>query len=82
MNVSFGNLIRATGEINEAIFPVRQLARDYETDSGGAGEFRGNCGSLYRKQVLVPATIYTYVVGKRVSDARASRAAGRARRTS
>ena len=37
MNVSFGNLIRATGEINEAIFPVRQLWRDYETDSGGAG---------------------------------------------
>ncbi|HEV7735099.1 MAG TPA: hydantoinase B/oxoprolinase family protein [Candidatus Binatia bacterium] len=64
-NVSFGNLIRATGEINEAIFPVRHLARDYETDSGGAGEFRGNCGSLYRKQVLVPATIYTYVVGRK-----------------
>src|SRR5262249_26049371 len=55
----------ATGEINEAIFPVRHLARDYETDSGGAGEYRGNCGSLYRKQVLVPSTIYTYVVGKR-----------------
>ncbi|HYR97057.1 MAG TPA: hydantoinase B/oxoprolinase family protein, partial [Candidatus Binatus sp.] len=65
MNVSFGNLIRATAEINESIFPVRQLSRDYETDSGGAGEYRGNCGSLYRKQVLVPATIYTYVVGKR-----------------
>jgi N-methylhydantoinase B len=65
MNVSFGNLIRATAEVNESIFPVRQLARDYEADSGGAGEFRGNCGSLYRKQVLVPATIYTYVVGKR-----------------
>jgi N-methylhydantoinase B len=63
--VSFGNLIRATGEINEAIFPVRHLARDYETDSGGAGEFRGNCGSLYRKQMLVPATVYTYVVGKK-----------------
>jgi N-methylhydantoinase B len=63
-NVSFGNLIRATAEINEAIFPVRHLARDYDTDSGGAGEFRGNCGSLYRKQVRVPATIYTYVVGR------------------
>jgi len=65
MNVSFGNLIRATAEINESIFPVRQLWRDYETDSGGAGEFRGGCGSLYRKQVLVPATVYTYVVGRR-----------------
>jgi N-methylhydantoinase B len=65
MNVSFGNLIRATGEINESIFPVRHLCRDYETDSGGPGEFRGNCGSLYRKQVLVPSTVYTYVVGKK-----------------
>src|SRR5881398_1737287 len=65
MKVSFGNLIRATAEINEAIFPVRQLARDYETDSGGAGAYRGNCGSLYRKEILVPATVYTYVVGKR-----------------
>jgi N-methylhydantoinase B len=65
MNVSFGNLIRATAEINESIFPIRQLWRDYETDSGGAGTYRGNCGSLYRKQVLVPSTIYTYVVGKR-----------------
>ncbi|MEY4951513.1 MAG: hypothetical protein RL698_3724 [Pseudomonadota bacterium] len=65
MNVSFGNLIRATAEINESIFPIRQLARDYDTDSGGAGEFRGNCGSVYRKQVLTPATIYTYVVGRR-----------------
>ena len=33
MNVSFGNLIRATAEINESIFPVRQLWRDYETDT-------------------------------------------------
>ncbi|HZR83777.1 MAG TPA: hydantoinase B/oxoprolinase family protein [Candidatus Binatia bacterium] len=65
MNVSFGNLIRATAEINESIFPIRQLARDYDTDSGGAGEYRGGCGSVYRKQVLAPATVYTYVVGKR-----------------
>jgi N-methylhydantoinase B len=65
MNVSFGNLIRATAEINESIFPVRQLWRDYQPDSGGAGAFRGGCGSLYRKQVLTPATVYTYVVGKK-----------------
>ena len=65
MNVSFGNLIRATAEINESIFPVRQLSRDYDTDSGGAGEFRGNCGSIYRKQMLTPSTVYTYVVGKK-----------------
>jgi N-methylhydantoinase B len=64
MNVSFGNLIRATGEINESIFPQRQLARDYETDSGGAGRWRGGLGTLYRKQILAPAKVYTYVVGR------------------
>jgi len=65
MNASFGNLIRATAEINESIFPQRQLARDYITDSGGAGEFRGAPGTLYRKQTLTPATVYTYVVGRK-----------------
>lgn len=63
MNVSFGNLIRATAEINESIFPVRHLARDYCPDTGGPGKFRGCPGSLYAKEVVTPATIYTYVVG-------------------
>jgi N-methylhydantoinase B len=65
MNVSFGNLIRASGEINESIFPQRQLARDYETDSGGPGQWRGCPGTLYRKQLLAPANVYTYVVGRK-----------------
>jgi len=63
MNVSFGNLIRATGEINESIFPVRHLARDYATDTGGAGKWRGCPGTKYVKQILAPSQIYTYVVG-------------------
>src|SRR5919198_5088639 len=65
MNVSFGNLVRATAEINESIFPQRQLARDYITDSGGPGEFRGGPGTLYVKQLTAPATVYTYVVGRK-----------------
>jgi N-methylhydantoinase B len=65
MNASFGNLIRATAEINESIFPQHQLARDYATDSGGAGKWRGGLGTLYRKRVLVPVTVYTYVVGRK-----------------
>jgi N-methylhydantoinase B len=65
MNVSFGNLIRATAEINESIFPQRQLARDYATDSGGAGRWRGGLGTLYVKQLLAPANVYTYVVGRK-----------------
>ncbi len=65
MNVSFGNLIRATGEINESIFPQRQLARDYETDSGGPGKWRGGLGTTYVKQMLAPVDVYTYVVGRK-----------------
>jgi N-methylhydantoinase B len=63
MNVSFGNLIRATGEINESIFPVRHLSRDYATDTGGPGQWRGCPGSLYVKELCAPAQVYTYMVG-------------------
>ena len=54
MNVSFGNLIRATGEINESIFPVRHMGRDYAVDTGGPGQWRGCPGTLYEKQILAP----------------------------
>ncbi len=60
---SFGNLWKATAEINESLFPHVQWSRDYRTDSGGAGQWRGLCGSHYEKEVLVDAKVYTYVVG-------------------
>jgi N-methylhydantoinase B len=62
-NASFGNLWKATAEINESLFPHVQWSRDYRTDSGGAGQWRGLCGSHYEKEVLVDAKVYTYVVG-------------------
>ncbi|MCU1463189.1 MAG: Hydantoinase B/oxoprolinase [Acidimicrobiales bacterium] len=60
---SFGNLWKATAEINESIFPHIQWERDYRTDSGGPGQWRGLCGSHWVKQVRVPFKVYTYVVG-------------------
>ena len=36
-NASFGNLWKATAEINESLYPHVQWSRDYRTDSGGAG---------------------------------------------
>ena len=63
MPASFGNLIRATAEVNESIFPVRHEWCDYETDTGGAGEFRGCPGSRVVKRVLVPSAVTTYMVG-------------------
>jgi N-methylhydantoinase B len=62
-NAAFGNLWKATAEINESLYPHVQWGRDYRTDSGGAGQWRGLCGSHYVKEVRVPAKVYTYVVG-------------------
>jgi N-methylhydantoinase B len=62
-NASFGNLWKATAEINESLYPHIQWSRDYRIDSGGPGQWRGLCGSHYEKEVLVDAKVYTYVVG-------------------
>jgi N-methylhydantoinase B len=63
MPASFGNLIRATAEINESVTPVRHECCDYLTDSGGAGQWRGCPGSRVVKRVLAPSTVTTYMVG-------------------
>ncbi|MEJ5254132.1 MAG: hydantoinase B/oxoprolinase family protein [Acidimicrobiales bacterium] len=60
---AFGNLWKATAEINESLYPHIQWSRDYRTDSGGPGQWRGLCGSHYVKEVRVDAKVYTYVVG-------------------
>jgi N-methylhydantoinase B len=65
VSASFGNLWKATAEINESIYPHIQWSRDYRTDSGGPGQWRGGCGSHYVKEVRVPASVYTYVVGQK-----------------
>ena len=63
MPSSLGNLIRATAEVNESIFPVRHECCDYATDSGGAGQWRGCPGSRLVKRTLVPAAFSTWMVG-------------------
>ena len=63
MPASFGNLIRATAEINESIFPVRHECCDYQIDSGGPGRWRGCPGSRVVKRTLVPAGMSTWMVG-------------------
>ena len=64
-NVSFGNAIRATAEIDESLFPHRQMARDYAIDTGGPGQWRGCPGSLSVKTLTAPATVSAYVVGRK-----------------
>jgi len=62
---SNGNLIKASAEINEALFPHILRGRNYLTDSGGAGEWRGGCGSLFEKEVRTPTSVNQYVVNQR-----------------
>ena len=62
---SNGNLIKASAEINEALFPHILRGRNYLTDSGGAGQWRGGCGSHFVKEVRTPTSVNQYVVNQR-----------------
>jgi len=62
---SNGNLIKATAEINEALFPHLLRGRNYRTDSGGPGQWRGGCGSEFVKEVRTPTLVNQYVVNRR-----------------
>ena len=62
---SNGNLIKASAEINETLFPHILRGRDYLTDSGGAGQWRGGCGSYFVKEARTPTSVNQYVVNQR-----------------
>src|SRR5260370_38622654 len=62
-SASFGNLIRATAEINESIFPTRHEYHDFEPDTGGPGRWRGMPGPRYVKPVTAPVALCTSQVG-------------------
>jgi N-methylhydantoinase B len=62
---SNGNLIKASAEINETLFPHLLRGRNYRTDSGGAGQWRGGCGSEFVKEVRTPTFVNQYVVNQR-----------------
>jgi N-methylhydantoinase B len=64
-NAAFGNLYKAPAELHEPTFPHLLWGRDFRTDSGGPGQWRGGCGVTYDKQTLVPARVHTYLVGVR-----------------
>lgn len=60
-----GNLILAAAEEAESRFPVINLSREMTTDTGGAGRWRGQPGSLNVKQVLEPFTAVAWMVSMR-----------------
>lgn len=65
MCAAMGNLIKAEAEFNEGLFPHFLRSRNFITDSGGAGKFRGGCGSHFVKEVRTPTYINQYVVNQR-----------------
>ena len=46
-------------------FPVINLGREMTIDAGGAGQWRGQPGTLNVKKILKPSTAMTWVVSKR-----------------
>jgi N-methylhydantoinase B len=60
-----GNLILAAAEEAESRFPVLNWSRELVTDTGGAGRWRGQCGTLNVKQVLEPVTAMAWMVSRR-----------------
>jgi len=62
---AMGNLIKAEAEFNELLFPHIIRSRNFITDSGGPGMFRGGCGSHFVKEVRTPTSINQYVVNQR-----------------
>jgi N-methylhydantoinase B len=65
LSASNGNLIKASAEINEQLFPHILRGRNYLTDSGGPGQWRGGCGSHFVKEVRTPTYVNQYVVNQR-----------------
>jgi N-methylhydantoinase B len=61
----FGAMTMATGELHDMDYPVQTLEREYVTDSGGAGKWRGGCGTSSGIRALAPMFLHTYVIGTR-----------------
>lgn len=60
--VSLGSLLLAQAEDAEARFPVLNVSREMTIDTDGAGQWRGQPGSLNVKQVLEPVSAMAWMV--------------------
>lgn len=59
---ALGNLLLSQAEDAESRFPVINLSREMTTDTGGAGQWRGQPGSRNVKQVLEPTSAMAWMV--------------------
>jgi N-methylhydantoinase B len=59
---ALGNLLLSEAEDAESRFPIINLNREMTIDTGGAGQWRGQPGSLNIKKVLEPTTAMAWMV--------------------
>src|SRR3546814_18927554 len=60
--VVLGNLLLSEAEDAESRFPIINISREMTVDSGGAGQWRGQPGSLNVKRVLAPTMAMAWMV--------------------
>ena len=56
---------QGVGRDQRGAVPAHPARRDYLTDSGGAGQWRGGCGSYFVKEARTPTSVNQYVVNQR-----------------
>ncbi|MGD0948208.1 MAG: hydantoinase B/oxoprolinase family protein [Candidatus Binatia bacterium] len=61
----FGAMTQSTGELHDMVYPVQTLGREFVTDSGGAGKWRGGLGTRMFIRACSPMFAHTYVIGTR-----------------
>lgn len=59
---ALASLILSEAEDAETRFPILNISREMTTDGGGAGQWRGQPGSLNVKQVLKPTSAMAWMV--------------------
>jgi N-methylhydantoinase B len=59
----FGAMTQATGELHDMYFPNQTLGREYITDSGGPGKWRGGLGTDTIMEAGSPIFLHTYLIG-------------------
>jgi N-methylhydantoinase B len=60
-----GNLLLSQAEDAESRFPIINIGREMTADTGGAGRWRGQPGSLNVKKVLAPTMAMAWMVSAR-----------------
>jgi N-methylhydantoinase B len=59
----FGAMTQSTGELHDMQYPIQTLSREYITDSGGPGLWRGGLGTHMILKARSPFFAHTYVIG-------------------